>query len=146
MSEKWKFSKRHNFFSSNFLNINFFLKDAERVELYNGYDKRVEAPGAGGQIIPFLLKKCFQQKFMVFEKKFFCLKWSIFNSLHVTRVEKSDIISNSKVCNSHQILPSHVLSLLTHFRKSLHSQFWPPLQSNGSIFATWATVFSNQLK
>ena len=39
------------------LDINFFLKDAERVEFYNGYDKRVEAPGGGGQIIPFLLKK-----------------------------------------------------------------------------------------
>ena len=35
----------------------FFLKDAARIELNNGYDLRVEAPGGGGQIIPFFLKK-----------------------------------------------------------------------------------------
>ena len=53
------------------MDINFFFKDAERVEFYNRYDKRVKTPGGGGQIIPFLPKISFQEKFMVFEKIFF---------------------------------------------------------------------------
>ena len=80
---------------------------------------------------PFFAQKVLSAKIYGFWKQIFCLKWSIFNSLHVTRVKKSDIISNSKVCNSHQILTSHNVCPCDMVHTLL-------VRTNIKLKATWA--------
>ena len=99
ISSKEKFSKCHNFFSWDFLNVIFLLKDAKKSALFN----EISFEGAAGcgslHFIPFLQKSRFFIKIYGFSKKNFAQNVQKFNVLYSGGVKKIDLYSYKNFTN-----------------------------------------------